>query len=59
MLILTRCLGEKILIGNDIVLTVIAVAGNQVKLGIVRPKMWRLSGRNCYPVQRTERQSKG
>jgi carbon storage regulator len=37
MLILTRRTGEKIKIGKEIDVTVLAVNGNQVKLGIVAP----------------------
>jgi carbon storage regulator len=37
MLILTRKLGESITIGDDIRVTVIALKGNQVKLGIEAP----------------------
>ncbi|MCD6162440.1 MAG: carbon storage regulator CsrA [candidate division Zixibacteria bacterium] len=38
MLILTRKLGESITIDNDIKVTVIAMSGNQVKLGIIAPE---------------------
>jgi carbon storage regulator len=38
MLILTRKLGETIRIGPDIVVTVLAVNGNQVRVGIEAPK---------------------
>ena len=38
MLILTRKPGEKILIANDIELTVLHVSGTQVKIGIDAPK---------------------
>jgi carbon storage regulator len=37
MLVLSRKLGEKIVIGQDIVLTVIEVTGNRVRLGITAP----------------------
>lgn len=37
MLILTRRLGEKILIGDGISVTVVRVKGNQVRLGIEAP----------------------
>ena len=33
MLILTRKVGESVLIGDDISITVLSVRGNQVKLG--------------------------
>ena len=38
MLVLTRCSGEKIQIGDDIEVTVIAVKGNHVKIGIEAPE---------------------
>jgi len=38
MLILTRKLGERITIGNDIVIASLEIKGAQVKLGIEAPK---------------------
>ncbi len=38
MLILTRSSGEKLRIGNDVIVTVIAVKGGQVRIGIDAPK---------------------
>ena len=38
MLILTRKVGESVLIGDDISITVLSVRGNQVKLGVEAPK---------------------
>ena len=38
MLILTRKLGERITIGDDIVISLIEIKGSQVKLGIEAPK---------------------
>ncbi|MVP01549.1 carbon storage regulator CsrA [Paenibacillus lutrae] len=38
MLILSRLKGEKIMIGQDIVLTILDVAGDQVRIGIDAPK---------------------
>lgn len=37
MLVLTRAKGQKIMIGQDIVLTVVEVNGDQVRLGIEAP----------------------
>ena len=42
MLILTRRIGESIAIGNDIVITLVAVSGNQVRLGIDAPRAVRV-----------------
>jgi carbon storage regulator len=46
MLVLTRRLGEEIVIDGDIRVTVVAIKGNQVRLGITAPK--------CVTVDRAE-----
>lgn len=38
MLILTRRVGESLMIGNDITITVLGVKGNQVRIGVNAPK---------------------
>ena len=38
MLILTRRVGETVVIGNDVTVTVLGVKGNQVRVGINAPK---------------------
>jgi carbon storage regulator len=38
MLILTRNLGQTIMIGEDIVVTVLGVKGNQVRIGVQAPR---------------------
>ncbi len=38
MLILTRRLGESLIINNDVTVTVLGVKGNQVRIGIKAPK---------------------
>ena len=38
MLILTRRIGESVMIGDDIKITVLGVKGNQVRLGIEAPQ---------------------
>lgn len=37
MLVLGRKIGERILLGDDVVITVVKVAGNKVRLGIDAP----------------------
>jgi len=46
MLILTRRVGETLMIGDDITVTVLAVKGNQVRIGVNAP--------NDVPVHREE-----
>jgi carbon storage regulator len=38
MLVLTRKLNESVIIGDDIAVTVLAIEGDQVRLGIAAPK---------------------
>ena len=38
MLILTRKVGETLMIGDEVTVTVLAVKGNQVRIGVNAPK---------------------
>jgi carbon storage regulator len=38
MLILTRRIGETLMIGGDVAITVLAVKGNQVRIGVKAPR---------------------
>jgi carbon storage regulator len=38
VLILTRRVGETLMIGNEVTVTVVAVKGNQVRLGVNAPR---------------------
>jgi len=48
MLVLTRKLNESIMIGNDIEITVLAVEGEQIKLGINAPKHVDIHRKEVY-----------
>jgi len=54
MLILTRKSGEKIAIGDDIVITVLETRGNQVKLGIEAPSDITIHRQEVYEKVRRE-----
>ncbi|MBI2807510.1 MAG: carbon storage regulator [Planctomycetes bacterium] len=42
MLVLTRKPGEKLVIGNNIVVTVVMIEGNKVRLGVEAPSAIRV-----------------
>ncbi len=48
MLILTRKLGERINIGDDIVITLVEIKGSQVKLGVDAPKSIAIHRHEIY-----------
>ena len=55
MLILTRKVGESVLIGDDISITVLSVRGNQVKLGVQAPKEVSVHREEIYQqIQQTK-----
>ena len=47
MLVLSRKLGEKIIIGDGIELMVVAVTGNRVRLGVAAPAECRILRAEC------------
>lgn len=38
MLILTRRIGESLMVGDDVKITVLGVQGNQIRIGLTAPK---------------------
>ncbi|MBB6732256.1 carbon storage regulator CsrA [Cohnella zeiphila] len=48
MLILTRKIGQSIIIGNDIEIIVSAIDGDQVKIGIQAPKELKILRKEVY-----------
>lgn len=59
MLILTRRIGEALMVGNDVSITVLGVKGNQVRLGIDAPKDVAVHREEIFQkIQDNEPQSK-
>ena len=54
MLILTRKLGERITIGDDITICLLEIKGSQVKLGIEAPKSISIHRQEIYERIREE-----
>ena len=48
MLVLTRKIGEQIIIGEDIRLAVVAIQGDRVRLGITAPKDTRVDRQEIH-----------
>jgi len=48
MLILTRRVGESLIIGDDVVVNVLGVKGNQVRIGVDAPKDVTVHGEEIY-----------
>lgn len=58
MLILTRRIGETLMIGDDIEVTVLGVKGNQVRLGIKAPKDVRVNREEIHQRIQQEKDNK-
>jgi carbon storage regulator len=57
VLILTRRIGETLMIGNEVTVTVLSVKGNQVRIGIEAPKDVAVHREEIYErVQRENEQ---
>ena len=57
MLILTRRVGEKIVIGEDVTVTVLSVKGNQVRIGIDAPREVAVNREEIYQRILKEKQA--
>ncbi len=57
MLILTRRVGETVMIGNEVTVTVLGVKGNQVRIGVNAPKDVAVHREEIY--ERIKREGEG
>ena len=57
MLILTRRIGETVMIGDEVTITILGVKGNQVRVGINAPKSVAVHREEIYERIKRERQA--
>jgi carbon storage regulator len=59
MLILTRRVGETVMIGDEVTITVLGVKGNQVRIGINAPKHVAVHREEIYERIKREQRANG
>lgn len=59
MLILTRRVGETLVVGDDVTVTVLGVKGNQVRLGVNAPKDVSVHREEIYQRIQQEKMMQG
>ncbi len=58
MLILTRRVGETLMVGDDVTVTVLGVKGNQVRIGVNAPKNVAVHREEIYDRIKDEKDQK-
>ena len=58
MLILTRRVGETLMIGDEVTVTVLGVKGNQVRIGVNAPRYVAVHREEIYDRIKTEQDQK-